>query len=569
MKKYAILFSMMTLFVFSSCPVGTGITEQNATPQPSAPGPIANHSPEPVYPEGPAYYDPPTTALGAGRLFDLGPGDYGNPDRTYREVHEFPWLDLIAGDVVRIHHRTEPYRGLIYLRVHGTEEAPVRIYGVAGNGGELPVISGENALMSEELYQYAVDDWTLGLGLIVINDDWNDKPSHIEIANLDLRDASNGYRYGYRDGTGTLVQRPWVRSSGIWLKAGDVSILGCRVHNNNEGIFSQANSDLLGDISSNLLIQGSQIYYNGTPEGSVDENGAPVRNDLDHNLYIQSAGAIIEFCRIGAMRPTSGGSALKDRSSGTVIRYNFIESGARLLDLVEPEDTAGIIVDQTTYVYGNILVNDYAESADSPKSSAMIHFGFDNDPAESRQGSLYFYNNTVFLRCSRTGAAGNWRTRLFEIGREDAIVDSDPVVMQNNLIHVIPSAAGDDPTYFNLLSVFGDLRAGSGNWITSWNSDWCRVIDAGGLPWYDPAEPEPAWGTLTLIDSSHPILTGADPGFIDANAYDFRLSASSPLRGSGAVLPSYLTNSFPVLFQYRDGARHTARSSMDCPGALE
>src|SRR5512133_1647450 len=99
MKNYALLLSVLFVFILSGCPIGTRITNPSATatPAPIASAPNASHSPEPVYPEGPAYYDPPTAALGAGRLFDIGPDDYGNPTRTYRELHEFPWLDLIAG----------------------------------------------------------------------------------------------------------------------------------------------------------------------------------------------------------------------------------------------------------------------------------------------------------------------------------------------------------------------------------------------------------------------------------------------------------------------------------------
>lgn len=539
-------------------------------PPETIPVPFPGAEPEPVYPEGPAYYEPPTAPLGAGRVFDIGPGSYANTGGTYAEVHLFPWLELVPGDVVRIHHRAEPYRGIIYLNVHGTEAAPVKVYGVAGENGELPVISGEDALLGAELYEYAADAQVLGLGLIVIRDSYDDKPGYIELANLDIRDASNGYEFSYFDaGANLWRERAWVRGCGVWLKAEHVSILGCRVHNNNEGIFSQANANLPGDITSDLLIQGCHIYHNGTLRGSVDANGDEISNDLDHNLYIQSAGAVIEFCRIGNMRPTSGGSSLKDRSSGTIIRYNFIESGARLLDLVEPEDTHEIIVDQTTLVYGNILVNDYAAPEGVPKSSAMIHYGFDNDPEESRRGRLYFYNNTVFVRCSRTGDDGNWRTKFFEFGREDGDVPIDPAEMYDNIIHVLPAAEGDDYTFLNLLTVYGDVRMGAGNWIANWDTELCRVIDAGGLPYVAEGDPVPVWGTMTLIDPARPILTGRDPGFEDVEAYDFRLRADSPLRGSGAPLPAYLENSYPVQYRYREGAIHTPRASTDCPGALD
>jgi hypothetical protein len=82
-----------------------------------------------------------------------------------------------------------------------------------------------------------------------------------------------------------------------------------------------------------------------------------VGSDRCHNLYIQGAGMTVQFCRIGTLRPGAGGSSLKDRSSGTVIRYNMIEAGARLLDLAEPEDTYALLSGRPdfkeTYVCGN------------------------------------------------------------------------------------------------------------------------------------------------------------------------------------------------------------------------
>ncbi len=547
---------------------GCGYSSAAPNAGPSSTPPATPPPVEPIYPEGPAYYEPPAAASGTGQVFDIGPADYGNPTRTYRELADFPWLDLAPGDLVLIHHRTEPYRGFIFVRTVATEAAPVKIYGVASPAGELPVISGENAVMDQELYDFLSYRELLGLGLITVRGEWNDKARHIVFANLDVRDASIGNNYGYEDSSGASHQFPWIRGCGFWIKGGNVSVLGCKVHNNNEGIFTQANANLIDDITSDLLVQGCHVYFNGTLPGSFYPNGDLISNDLDHNLYLQGAGAVVEFCRIGLMRPTAGGSALKDRCSGSIIRYNLIESGARILDLVEPEDTQDIVVDQTTYVYGNILIDDYANPVDVPKASALVHYGFDNDPGENRRGVLYFYGNTVFVRVSRDGAAGNWRTKFFEIGREDADVPHDPVEMYNNIIHVIPTNAGDDPTFFNLLSVYGDIRMGGGNWITDWDSDHCRVIDAGGYPYVAEGDPIPVWGTMTILNAGQPILTGSDPSFTATtlNAYDLSLTPTSTLRGSALPLPAYVP---PIQYQYRDGMIRTPRTSTTCPGALE
>ena len=47
----------------------------------------------------------------------------------------------------------------------------------------------------------------------------------------------------------------------------------------------------------------------------------------------------------GRSAPAADGNNLKDRSIGTVVRYNWIESGNRQLDLVDAEDDPSVITD--------------------------------------------------------------------------------------------------------------------------------------------------------------------------------------------------------------------------------
>jgi hypothetical protein len=62
-------------------------------------------------------------------------------------------------------------------------------------------------------------------------------------------------------------------------------------------------------------------------------------------------------------RSGGNGSQIKDRSAGTVIRYNRIEtSNGWFFDLVEPENSWDVLGSRSTYkqafVYGNVIVND-------------------------------------------------------------------------------------------------------------------------------------------------------------------------------------------------------------------
>jgi hypothetical protein len=166
----------------------------------------------------PAVYPVPSPSS-ANRVFDLGPED------RYKEVSDLPWLDLAAGDLVRIHYRPTPYQGTIGLRARGTVKSPVRIYGVSGPNGELPTLTGAGAAAGANLAGF-FNEYTSGLGVIVINGSWNEKPSFIEIADLRITRACEGSSYS--DETGA---HPWTGGScGIWLKAGNVSVKGCEIY---------------------------------------------------------------------------------------------------------------------------------------------------------------------------------------------------------------------------------------------------------------------------------------------------------------------------------------------------
>lgn len=97
--------------------------------------------------------------------------------------------------------------------------------------------------------------------------------------------------------------------------------------------------------SSELPVVGNHIFGNGNV-GSIYE----------HNSYTESAGILFEGNHYGPLCDGCPGNNLKDRSAGTVIRYNLIEGANRQLDLVDSQ--AGLESDpryQKTFVYGNVL----------------------------------------------------------------------------------------------------------------------------------------------------------------------------------------------------------------------
>ena len=76
-----------------------------------------------------------------------------------------------------------------------------------------------------------------------------------------------------------------------------------------------------------------------------------------------------------------------------MIRYNWIEGGNHQVDLVDADDP--LIYTDTrygeTFVYGNVLVE-----PDDAGSRVILHYGGDSgNTTNYRQGTFYFYHNTV------------------------------------------------------------------------------------------------------------------------------------------------------------------------------
>src|SRR5262249_49403370 len=156
-------------------------------------------------------------------------------------------------------------------------------------------------------------------------------------------------------------------------------------------------------LSRDILVEGNDIHGNGN-----------AGSDRQHNVYTEAASIVFQYNHLGALRPGALGSGIKDRSAGTVIRYNWIAGGARLLDLVDPEDSPHLMVKQPnfhqTYVYGNIFV-------DRQQSGTLIHYGGDSGvTSDYRKGTLHFYNNTVVVQVDQKQ---QYNTTLLEPSTND------------------------------------------------------------------------------------------------------------------------------------------------------
>ena len=412
--------------------------------------------------------------------YEVGPG------KTYPSIGDVPWESLGPGDQVLIYWRPEPYREKWVIAVAGTEQQPFIVRGVANGSGELPVIDGNGATTRSSL-----NFWNENRAVVKIggaNTPPVDVPTWIVLENLDIRSARPPYQFTGRSGVAAYADN----AASVYVENGqNVAIRNCLIHDSGNGLFVAA-------ASRNVLIEGCWIYDNGI-EGSI----------YQHNTYTAALGMIYQFNRFGPLRNGCGGNNLKDRSAGLVVRYNWIESGNRQLDLVDAEDSSALVNDpgyRQTYVYGNILIE-----PDAAGNSQIVHYGGDSgNPDIYRKGVLYFYHNTVI-----STRAGN--TTLMRLSTNDETCDC-----RNNIVWT--SAA---PGRLALVDAAGVLHL-KNNWL---KSGW--VNSHGGLT-----------GTI-YNDGGN--LSGDSPGFADAANQDFHLLSRSPCVNTGAALRP---EAYAAAFQY-------------------
>ena len=438
---------------------------------------------------------------GKNRTYNVGPG------QKYAELTEVPWLSLRAGDVVNIFRRPQPYRTKIGLRAQGSAKLPVVINGVTDAQCNRPEISGQDAVTASDAAHesFFSKQYSEFLGTIFLykapSDRWGYRPTYITIQNLKITGARPTNHYTAQDGSsGTYA----AGAAGIYAVVVEhLTIENCEITGNGNGVFVNSRSE--DDASAYITLRRNHIYDNGV-----------VDSYHEHNLYVQAARSLYEGNTIGQLIPGARGSSLKDRSSGTVIRYNRIDAAARAIDLVEIEGGVAPILNDPVYpdawVYGNLIVSDFWSPALA--SSLLIHWGGDNDPRYFRKGTLHFYNNTVVTRANR---AQTYYVAIFDMPTAEQTVE-----LRANVFAHYGSALP------NLGYTSGRIRLTGSNWIA-------RGEARGWKP------------EVNVEQQGATVLTGNDPGLLP----DYVPTPNSPLidHGDGAAkggesgLP-------PVLMQY-------------------
>ena len=437
-----------------------------------------------------------------GTDYNVGPG------QPLSSISDVPWATLQAGDRVFIHWRNTPYKEKWVINRQGTAVEPIEIIGVNGPAGQQPVIDGNGAVTVS-----GVNYWGESRGVIKIggsNTPADGLPSYITIDNLEIMSSRPPYQFTDDNGQ---TQSYSNNAASIYIEKGaNIIIRNCTLHDSGNGLFIGAFN---GD-SENILIENNYIYDNGIV-GSI----------FEHNTYTEALDITYQYNRLGALRSGALGNNLKDRSAGLVVRYNWIESGNRQLDLVD-SGTSSLINDpsySTTHVYGNILIE-----PDGAGNSQILHYGGDSGTTGNyRKGNLYLYNNTVIS--TRPG-----NTTLARLSTNDETAE-----VFNNTIFT--SATGDK---FAMIDGNGTFNMDY-NWLkTGWVD--CHCSPNG-----------------SVNDLGNNIL-GTDPLFVDFNTQEFGLQASSPLINGGTTIPAGLLPTHDLTMEY---IKHLSSSTRNIVGNLD
>lgn len=448
-------------------------------------------------------------AIGLDACVPSGKGkDYqvGTAQGQLTALDQVPWERLGAGDTVRIHHRPTPYAGKILIAGNGRKDAILRVCGVPSADGQRPVVTGVDAVTRRNLdYGHELHQ---SRAVVMIKSlasrPWESHPTHVQIDGLHIRGAHP--RHAFIDASGAR-KRYEAFGACIWVERGKgVTIADNEISDCSQGIFTKSTDD--GDFAhtTDVHIAGNDFHNNGL--AGVDRN---------HSVYVQSIGVVYEFNRFGPLRAGARGNSIKDRSVGTVVRYNRIEDGARAIDLVEAEDYAlharTLPAYRTSFVYGNQITKD-------GRKGSTIHYGGDHNGSapgdtwgevNNRKGVLHVYHNTVRI-------TGNGYGVLFQLSTTEEQAD-----VRNNVFLFdasVPNPSMRSGTDVGRAWQSGGVIHFDRNWISrGWRdaAPGARVHGAlhgvdkliqGTTPPVDPVTFRPRAGTA-ILDAAVPLAAAA------------------------------------------------------------
>ena len=457
-----------------------------------------------------------SSPAGSGTEYHVGPG------QAYAKIGDVPWYGLSPGSTVYIHHQATPYREKFLISTAGTASQWIRVLGVPGPNGELPIVSGNGATTSTNMHHHWTDPTLFQqYGVIHIGVHAGDTapiPAYVEIAGLQIQDADQAYSFTAENGATTsyadFAAGIYVRGSKhILIRDNVITHCGLGVYN-----WTATDGNVWWDsLQADTVIRGNYFYDNGVSGGY-----------LQHQVYTESDGVVIENNRFGPQRSGAAGSQIKDRSAGTVVRYNWIETAAGwFVDLVEPEnswsDLGGMSTYKQAFVYGNVFVNSGGEQN-------IVHWNEDHSMNHGRAiqpgGKLFFYHNTVLTLAN----SQYWPNPVFNVTSGGYECDTGAtfagrIDVRNNVFALFP-ASGSSPNTYD----FGYCGLENLDFGVNWVSPGWGLWRSGTAN---------ATGTASIVSPA-----GNNPGFVSVGGKDLHLAPGSSAIGIGGPLAPEVTNNF-------------------------
>jgi hypothetical protein len=514
-------------------------------------------------------------ASGSGRVYNV---------RNEADFDSTPWNKLAAGDTVKIFPGV--YHKQILISTSGTHDQPIRICGVSDESGRLPELSGENATaVPGSRFGSGIANLQQFGGIIIFKDGspWyggsSSYPQNIIIEGLHISGYNNNNTFRSIDtGSNNLFHKG---AAGVRIQHGsDITIRGCEIVNNGNGIFTMANNGVESHNTRRVLVEGNYFKDNG------------VQNSyLEHQSYLQVFGLVVQgnyydHALLGALN-----SQVKTRAVQQFIRYNYFEPSSRILDLVPIQDNGPLVYPwekldpkdisninhldvvgtyeayRDQFIYGNIFHNQGKLT-----TAWLVHGASEWDQSVNFGGTLYFYYNTILISLSKSSTS-NWRSGIIDFGPYYKAIDANSLWslarLTNNAIYLERDMFSSSLFFWNRYRQ--DRVLIDRNWIsTKWGDGSPRGGDgtgiAGGLgdlgatgSWQGGVTSTQVQGLENLIsDSSIPFNRESYRPLAGSKLLD----AAVPLIGKSASLPP---------LSYYDLQKHLMlpRESFNNIGAIE
>ena len=482
-----------------------------------------------------------TLALLAATAARAATYDVGLAAGQLANLRDVPWKNLQPGDTVNINAKPGGYHEIIQISSTGTAAQPILIRGIPDAvTNALPVIDGEGAVMDPnvDFRSPVFENW----GVLIVTPRKTGYvygqtfPAYLTIESLDIRNA-------LYDPTGAphfTDQRGVARNydgfaCGIYIEfAQHLVIRGCEISFNGNGIFANSKNGA-AQASADLLIEKNYLHDNGQPIIPGISNGYH-----EHNIYVESVGAVYQFNRFGPLRPGCFGTMIKDRSSGTVIRYNEVVSTtcSDIFAILDPQGGAGYIDQQPDYrdafVYGNAITLQSAGVGGTTLVTFAAFNGVSSYPTQHR-GTLYFYHNTVVNH--RTGTGGFFLTDPTYSGTPNIF---EKVDARNNIFYT-------DTAIQNSVYQAFHFAVMTANTTMDFGMNW--VSPGTAKNWYQHSSGTTfnGWGNLIVGD----FLGQNNPNFSSLAALNYHLiGGSDALDAAGPLAPAALAKGYDLTKEY-------------------